>query len=435
MLLDNRGFGCINRLQQACGGASFNNLLGPEAPAIDFAAHARSLGAQAEQVKTIPDLEGALERARRGRPDVDRGHRDGPGAALHGRRRVVGRAGARGVGPARGAGRARQSYDAGAPPPAKPEASVTVRIGVNPIGWTNDDLETLGDDISLDTCLRRSAAGRVRGQSSSGGSSRGGRRSSRRFSSSTSWTRVRVVQARTCSAGASTEEIAAMQDHAGLLTALGATAMVFAGGDGQRRTGALGVPALHAAAPGRGGLVEVRRGADRGRRITSPGAECALAYHHHMGTVVETEDEIDRLDAGHRDRRWASLLDTGHLTYAGGDVLGVARRHATGSSTSTARTSGRPCWSRRAAADQSFLDAVVEGVFTVPGDGCVDYKALLDDPARRRLRGLAGRGSGAGPEEGPPAHLRADGLRPPESACSADLRDVTRALAGRRPPP
>jgi 3D-(3,5/4)-trihydroxycyclohexane-1,2-dione acylhydrolase (decyclizing) len=65
VLLDNRGFGCINRLQVASGGASFNNLLGPEAPAIDFAAHARSLGAQAEQVKTVTDLEGALERARR----------------------------------------------------------------------------------------------------------------------------------------------------------------------------------------------------------------------------------------------------------------------------------------------------------------------------------------------------------------------------------
>jgi 3D-(3,5/4)-trihydroxycyclohexane-1,2-dione acylhydrolase (decyclizing) len=62
-VLDNRGFGCINRLQQACGGASFNNLLGPEAPAIDFAAHARSLGAHAEQVKTVADLENALERA------------------------------------------------------------------------------------------------------------------------------------------------------------------------------------------------------------------------------------------------------------------------------------------------------------------------------------------------------------------------------------
>jgi 3D-(3,5/4)-trihydroxycyclohexane-1,2-dione acylhydrolase (decyclizing) len=63
VVLDNRGFGCINRLQQACGGASFNNLLsGP--PAVDFAAHARALGAAAEQVKSIADLEGALGRAR-----------------------------------------------------------------------------------------------------------------------------------------------------------------------------------------------------------------------------------------------------------------------------------------------------------------------------------------------------------------------------------
>jgi len=65
VVLDNHGFGCINRLQQACGGAPFNNLLGETgAPAIDLAAHARSLGAAAEQVKSIADLETALARAR-----------------------------------------------------------------------------------------------------------------------------------------------------------------------------------------------------------------------------------------------------------------------------------------------------------------------------------------------------------------------------------
>ncbi|MGH7318787.1 MAG: thiamine pyrophosphate-dependent enzyme, partial [Candidatus Rokuibacteriota bacterium] len=63
VVLDNHGFGCINRLQQGCGGAPFNNLLG-DAPAIDFAAHARSLGAAAEEVKSIADLEAALSRAK-----------------------------------------------------------------------------------------------------------------------------------------------------------------------------------------------------------------------------------------------------------------------------------------------------------------------------------------------------------------------------------
>jgi 3D-(3,5/4)-trihydroxycyclohexane-1,2-dione acylhydrolase (decyclizing) len=68
VLLDNRGFGCINRLQQSCGGESFNNLLPEVAPAIDFAAHARSLGADAMQVRGIVELEEALTKAR----DMDR---------------------------------------------------------------------------------------------------------------------------------------------------------------------------------------------------------------------------------------------------------------------------------------------------------------------------------------------------------------------------
>ena len=70
VVLDNRGFGCINRLQQACGGAPFNNLLAdciramPEPPKIDFAAHAAALGAHGESVANIAGLEQALERAR-----------------------------------------------------------------------------------------------------------------------------------------------------------------------------------------------------------------------------------------------------------------------------------------------------------------------------------------------------------------------------------
>ncbi len=69
VILDNRGYGCINRLQQACGGAPFNNLLrdclnAEQAPAVDFVAHAASLGATAEKVTGIAELEQALQRAR-----------------------------------------------------------------------------------------------------------------------------------------------------------------------------------------------------------------------------------------------------------------------------------------------------------------------------------------------------------------------------------
>jgi 3D-(3,5/4)-trihydroxycyclohexane-1,2-dione acylhydrolase (decyclizing) len=68
VVLDNRGFGCINRLQHATGGAGFNNLLADTVhatlPHIDFAAHAASLGALSEHVVTLGELEAALVRAR-----------------------------------------------------------------------------------------------------------------------------------------------------------------------------------------------------------------------------------------------------------------------------------------------------------------------------------------------------------------------------------
>ncbi|MGV2289178.1 3D-(3,5/4)-trihydroxycyclohexane-1,2-dione acylhydrolase (decyclizing) [Trinickia sp. YCB016] len=70
VVLDNRGYGCINRLQQACGGAPFNNMFddctqGPlGAPSIDFAAHASSLGALSEHVANVAELEAAMKRAR-----------------------------------------------------------------------------------------------------------------------------------------------------------------------------------------------------------------------------------------------------------------------------------------------------------------------------------------------------------------------------------
>lgn len=63
-VLDNRGFGCINRLQRGTGNAPFNNLLGETAPEVDFAAHAASLGARSERVNGIAELAAALGRAR-----------------------------------------------------------------------------------------------------------------------------------------------------------------------------------------------------------------------------------------------------------------------------------------------------------------------------------------------------------------------------------
>ena len=111
-----------------------------------------------------------------------------------------------------------------------------------------------------------------------------------------------------------------------------------------------------------------------------------MAYHHHMGTVIETEDEIDRLMAMTGDEV-GLLLDTGHLSYAGGDLARVTERHR-------ARIVHVHCKDFRAevlaqarAQDWSFLDAVLAGVFTVPGDGAIDYRGILSILARHGYRG------------------------------------------------
>ena len=63
VVLDNRGFGCISRLQRGTGGAPFNNLLPAAAPRVDFAAHAAALGAEARKLDSIAALEAALPKA------------------------------------------------------------------------------------------------------------------------------------------------------------------------------------------------------------------------------------------------------------------------------------------------------------------------------------------------------------------------------------
>ena len=100
VLLDNGGFGCIERLQSSTGNASFNNLRDrrarPATGSISSRTRAAS-SAHASRVKTVAQLAGALAAARQSRSHFGAGHRDRPGGEHHGRRSLVGCGGARGV--------------------------------------------------------------------------------------------------------------------------------------------------------------------------------------------------------------------------------------------------------------------------------------------------------------------------------------------------
>lgn len=246
-------------------------------------------------------------------------------------------------------------------------------IGINPLTWTNDDMPELGGDTPLETCL---AEAKLAGYD---GMELGNKFPREPAALQTTMARhgLRVVSgwySANLLARSVDDEWAAMASHLSLLASCGATAMVLA-----ETTGC-----VHG---DRGAKIASRRILAPaeiealGSRMSQLGARMAasgvrLAYHHHMGTVIQTEAEIDALmeattpDVG-------LLLDTGHLTYAGGDPLRVAKRHA-------ARIAHVHCKDVRSAelaaakaADLSFLDSVLSGVFTVPGDGAIDYPPIL----------------------------------------------------------
>ena len=113
-----------------------------------------------------------------------------------------------------------------------------------------------------------------------------------------------------------------------------------------------------------------------GRRVTAVADAVAregltLAYHHHMGTVVQSEADVDAFMAA-TGPSVHLLLDTGHAAFAGADPVALARRHRARIAHFHAKDVRPAVMARAKAARLSFLDAVIEGVFTVPGDGCVD---------------------------------------------------------------
>jgi inosose dehydratase len=255
---------------------------------------------------------------------------------------------------------------------------MAVRLGINPITWTNDDMPELGGDTPLDVCL---AEARLAGYA---GIELGGK-----FPREAAVLRPILdrhglalisgwYSAQLCRRSVA-EEQAAVTDHLDLLVAMGCRVMVFAEGHGStdsNPSSPLSARPVLADAEWPGFCEKLNEIA---RHLRRHGVR--LAFHHHMGTVVQTEADVDRLMANTNDDV-GLLLDTGHLVFAGGDPVAVARRHA-------ARIVHVHCKDVRASVlaavlrdDRSFLRAVLDGVFTVPGDGAIDFTAVLRELRR-----------------------------------------------------
>lgn len=250
---------------------------------------------------------------------------------------------------------------------------MAIRIGANPIGWSNDDLRSLGGDTPLETCL---AEAKIAGFA--------GMELGHKFPCEpialksvldrhgldlvSGWYSMALLE-RDADA-----EWVAIQGHKHLLKALGARVLIVA----ETSNAIHGDVAMPLSRSPRMSEAQWPTFCDRlstvAERLASEGMQ--LVYHHHMGTVIETDDDVDRMMQLTRPAVHL-LLDTGHLTFAGADPVAVTRKHRRRISHVHTKDVRAEVLVEVRQRDVSFLDAVVAGVYTVPGDGLVDYPAVF----------------------------------------------------------
>jgi inosose dehydratase len=250
---------------------------------------------------------------------------------------------------------------------------MAIKIGANPIGWSNDDLRTLGGETPLETCLTEAKQAGFVGMELGHKFPREPVALKRVLDQHglelvSGWYSMALLE-RDVDA-----EWAAIQDHKNLLNALGSRVLIVAETSNAIH-GDRSIPLSR-----RPRLTEqqwpvfTERLGRLAARLNDEGMQ--LVYHHHMGTVIETGDEV------HRMMQMTSapmhlLLDTGHLTFAGADPVEFARAYRPRISHVHAKDVRAAVLADVKAKDTSFLDAVVHGVYSVPGDGMVDFAAVF----------------------------------------------------------
>ena len=245
---------------------------------------------------------------------------------------------------------------------------------MSPIAWWNDDLIELSEDVSLEECLRQSRSAGFTGMEMG-----------RRFPSDPKVMLPILKAADVTLCGgwfsgtlAADGDLAANKDRIqpmiDLFKAVDAPCIVY-GEVGRSIQGDRSIPLANKA------VLSGDEMKAYARKLTELGEWCAdqgmpLSYHHHMAAVVQFEHELDAF-MNHSGEGIPLLFDAGHMAFAGGDVLRVIDKHHGRISHVHVKDVRMEVIRGLDWKKQSFLDAVALGAFTVPGDGSLDFRAIV----------------------------------------------------------
>jgi len=260
---------------------------------------------------------------------------------------------------------------------------VELKLGMSPISWTNDDLPQLGGDTSLETCLRETRLAGYTG-TELGGKFPKDRNSLGKVLAEYDLKLVSGWYSGLLLNNNLKNELERVKPQLELYASLDAPVLVYGETSGTvqnlRNQPLVNKPVLPES-----------EFAAYGERLTELAEYCAsegvaLAFHHHMGTGVETERELD-LTMSNTGDAVGLLIDTGHLMFAGGDIVAVIERYGHRVNHVHAKDIRPQVLDSVDRAKDSFLDCVLRGVFTVPGDGVIDYHIVMQALADKKYEG------------------------------------------------
>ncbi len=258
---------------------------------------------------------------------------------------------------------------------------LTAKLGIAPIAWWNDDLAELSDDVSLEECLRQASQAGLSGMETGrrfpmdmaelgpildrhGMSVCGGWFSGLLLDGDIEAEKDRVAQ-----------QLAFFKAADAPCIVYGETARSV---QGERATPLSQKP-----------IIDEAEMAAYGRKVSDFADWCAregmpIAYHHHMAAVVETEQELDLFM---KHSSVPLVFDAGHMAFAGGDNFRVIENHHARIAHVHTKDVRQDVIDGLDRTRESFLDAVFKGAFTVPGDGSLDFEAIVKALADKGYEG------------------------------------------------
>ena len=250
---------------------------------------------------------------------------------------------------------------------------MSIKLGIAPIAWSNDDMPELGGDTTLEQCLSEASKAGFTGIESGGKFPKNSKElipklEKENLQLCSGWYGATLLK------NTPKEEFKLMREQMDLFKDCKSPCMVFA----EVTNSVQSDPKTPLSKKPKLSEEEWKLLISRINEISKMMIDenMPLAYHHHMGTVIETEAETRRLIENTNDSV-KLLIDTGHMLFAGGDSIKVTEDFIERIIHVHCKDIRKDVLEQSLKNDSTFRQAFLDGAFTVPGDGCIDYKPLL----------------------------------------------------------